>query len=177
MDLKNLDDILNKYAKYVVQQAKSNLTKDQKGAGALYNSISYDVEQVASDFLVDFLMEDYGVFVDEGVKGANPSLVKNGIQKAPRSPYKYKSKRPPLKPLMQWAKMKKIRFRDKDGKFRKGGYKTIGFWLQERIFAQGLKPSLFFTKPFNKAFSQMPDDLVKAFALDIEKQLILGIKK
>ena len=79
MDLKNLDEILNKYAKYVVQQAKSNLTKDQKGSGALYNSISYDVEQVASDFLVDFLMEDYGVFVDEGVKGANPSLIKGGV--------------------------------------------------------------------------------------------------
>ena len=49
MDFNNLDEILNKYAKYVVQQAKSNLTKDQKGAGALYNSISYDVEQEATD--------------------------------------------------------------------------------------------------------------------------------
>ena len=37
MDFKNLDDVLNKYAKYVVQQAKSNLTKDKKGGGALYN--------------------------------------------------------------------------------------------------------------------------------------------
>jgi len=177
MDFLKTSEVLNKFGKYVVQQSKSNLTKDKKGNGALYNSIAYTLDVEKDIFLLDFLMENYGDFQDLGVKGANPSLVKNGIQKAPRSPYKYKSKRPPLKPLMQWAKMKKIRFRDKDGKFRKGGYKTIGFWLQERIFAQGLKPSLFFTKPFNKAFSQMPDDLVKAFALDAEKSLVLGIKK
>jgi len=177
MTLKETNQVLNKFAKYVVQQSKSNLTKDGKGGGSLYKSISYDLDQEQNAFLLDFLMENYGTFQDLGVKGANPSLVKNGIQKAPRSPYRYKSKRPPLKPLMQWAKMKKIRFRDKNGKFRKGGYKTIGFWLQERIFAQGLKPSLFFTKPFNKAFTQMPDDLVKAFALDVEKSLVLGIKK
>ena len=73
--------------------------------------------------------------------------------------------------------MKKIRFRDKEGKFKRGNYKTIGFWLQKRIFAQGLKPSLFFTKPFNKAFSQLPDNLVNAFVLDVEKSIVLGVKK
>ena len=121
-------------------------------------------------------MEDYGTFQDLGVKGAKPSLVKNGKQKAPSSPYSYRSKRPPLKPLMEWAKMKKIRFRDKDGKYKKGNYKTIGFWLQKRIFAQGLKPSFFFTKPFEKAFKNLPKEIGKAFALDVEKGIILGTK-
>ena len=96
MDFKNLDDVLNKYAKYVVQQAKSNLTKDKKGGGALYNSIDYELEMEADIFLLDFLMEGYGLFVDEGVRGANPSLVKGGYQKAPMSKYRYTNKMPPM---------------------------------------------------------------------------------
>tara|TARA_R110001632_G_scaffold92489_1_gene197612 strand:+ start:87 stop:620 length:534 start_codon:yes stop_codon:yes gene_type:complete len=177
MNLKKTNEALNKFGKYVVQQSKTNLTKDKKGGGSLYNSVRYDLDQEQNAFLLDFLMNNYGTFQDLGVKGSNPSLVKNGKQKAPNSPYSYKSKMPPLKPLMNWAKMKKIRFRDKEGKFKRGNYKSIGFWLQKRIFAQGLKPSLFFTKPFNKAFANLPTEVINAFAIDIEKSIVLGVKK
>ena len=50
-------------------------------------------------------------------------------------------------------------------------------WLQKRIFSQGLKPSMFFTKPFEKAFKNLPKDIAKAFALDMEKGIVLGVKK
>ena len=76
-----------------------------------------------------------------------------------------------MKPLMDWAKFNKIRFRDKKGKYMKGNYKTIGFWLQKRIFAQGIKPTLWFTKPFRKAFENLPADLSKAFAADLALNL------
>ena len=60
MQFKNVDEILNKYGKYVVQQSKSNLTKDKKGGGDLYNSVSYVIDKSQDDFLLEFLMEDYG---------------------------------------------------------------------------------------------------------------------
>ena len=60
MKFKNVDEILNKYGKYVVQQSKSNLTKDKKGGGDLYNSVSYVIDKSQDDFLLEFLMEDYG---------------------------------------------------------------------------------------------------------------------
>ena len=81
-----------------------------------------------------------------------------------------------MQPLMEWAKKKNIRFRDEQGRFTKGNYRTIGFWLQKRIFAQGLKPSFFFTKPFEQAFKNLPKEIGKAFALDVEKDIVLGIK-
>ena len=64
MQFKNVDEILNKYGKYVVQQSKSNLTKDKKGGGDLYNSVSYVIDKRQDDFFLEFLMEDYGEFVD-----------------------------------------------------------------------------------------------------------------
>ena len=176
MKYEELQKVIDKYAKYVVQQSKSNLTKDKKGGGPLYNSISYEVDIEKNIFLLDFLMETYGQFVDEGVQGANPSLVKGGYQKAPMSKFKYTTKMPPMQMLADWAKKKNIRFRDSEGKYKKGSNISMGFALQRSIFAQGLKGNEFFTKPFNKGLLDLPDELLEAFALDIDNQIILGSK-
>ena len=176
MKYEELQKVIDKYAKYVVQQSKSNLTKDKKGGGPLYNSISYEVDIEQNIFLLDFLMETYGQFVDEGVQGANPSLVKGGYQKAPMSKFKYTTKMPPMQMLADWAKKKNIRFRDSEGKYKKGSNISMGFALQRSIFAQGLKGNEFFTKPFNKGLLDLPDELLEAFALDIDNQIILGSK-
>jgi len=188
MEFNNLENVINSYGKYVVQQSKSNLTKSKKGEGALYNSIQFKIVQDNQAMIVEFLMEDYGMFVDEGVKGANPSLVdssntgRKGIQKAPLSKFKYKSKRPPLDMLVAWAKRKNIRFRVKKGskgagQFKKGGYRSMGFWLQKSIYAQGLKPNYFFSKPFISGIKKYELELEKAFVKDIESQMLYLEKK
>jgi len=188
MDNKYLKEVLNAYGKSVVEEAKENLTKEKKGNGALFNSIKYILETEENLFLLDFLMEDYGPYVDEGVQGADPNLVSSnitgrvGIQKAPYSRFKYTSKKPPLEMLVNWAKSKNVRFRVKKGQkgggqFKKGTYQQMGFWLQKSIYAQGLKPTKFFTQPFEKQLKGLGDKLFDAFALDIEKAIILGQKK
>jgi len=177
MNFDNIEEVLNKYAKYVVQQAKSNLTKDKKGSGDLYNSVKYVLDTESDAFLLAFLMEEYGVYVDEGVKGANPSLVKNGYQKAPNSRFKYTNKMPPMKILADWAKSKNIRFRNAKGQYAKGSNRSMGFVLQRSIYAQGLKGNSFFTKPLEKGLKMLPPELRKSFALDVENAIILGIKK
>jgi hypothetical protein len=177
MNFQNINKALNDFGKYVVQQSRSRLTKGNQGGGALYDSIRYTLDEEQKGFILDFYMEDYGKFQDQGVKGANPSLVKGGKQKAPNSKFSYKQKMPPMKPLMDWAQSKNIRFRDKEGKFKKGSYKSMAFVLQRSIYAQGFKPTYFFTKPFEAAFKRLPEELIKDFMLDIEKGIILGTKK
>ena len=158
---------LERFRDYVIKEARSNLTRSQKNVSkGLYQSLKGNVKAMPNSFSMDFEMNQYGQFQDKGVKGANPSLVKNGKQKAPNSKFSFKNKMPPVEPLSKWAKKKNIRFRTADGTFAKGGYKSLGFWLQKRIFAQGIKPSLFFTKPFEAAFKRLPDELVEKFGLD-----------
>lgn len=166
--LKNLQTELQSFGKYVVQQSRSNLTRQKHNVSKdLYNSIYYDLTEKNGNYDLSFIMDEYGTFLDKGVKGANPSLVKGGKQKGGNSPYSFKVKRPPMQPLADWAKKRNIRLRDKEGKFKKGNYRTIGFILQRSIFAQGIKPSMFFTKPFLVAFDRYPQLLSKAFAQDI----------
>ena len=84
------------------------------------------------------------------------------------SPFRFKMKRPPRQPLADWAKARNIRLRDEKGRFKRGNYRTIGFILQKSIYEKGIKASMFFTKPFEKAFKNLPQEVIEAFGLDIE---------
>ena len=167
--LNNVKDSLNKFAKYVVQQSRSNLTKGKKNVSkSLYDSIDYDLTVSPNSFSLSFIMDEYGMYQDKGV---------SGTEKKYNTPFKYTNKMPPIKPLADWAKFKNIRLRDAKGKFAKGNYKTIGFLISRSIYRKGIKPSLFFTKPFERSFKNLPDEVVKAFALEIENLLDFTTKR
>lgn len=150
---------LEDFKKYVIQQARTNLTKGKKNVDKkLYNSLQGFVEKSPAGFRLYFEMEDYGMFQDKGVSGKKRKY---------DTPFSYKNKRPPIGPLAEWAKKRNIRLRDEKGRFKKGNYNTIGFLISKSIFEKGLKPSLFFTKPFERAFKRLPEDLASAFGEDI----------
>ena len=162
--LENVNKAINKFRAYVIQQSRSNLTKGKKNVSkSLYNSLKSEVETENDYILIGFSMDKYGAFQDQGVKGSKSS------EKAPNSPFKFTNKMPPSKPLSDWAKKRNIRLRDDSGKYKKGNYKTIGFLIARSIFEKGIKPSLFFTKPFEAGYKKFIDtDLIKAFSQDID---------
>ncbi len=172
--LSNTKIHLERFAKRVVKSSKGNLSRGGKNVTSqLQNSIDYELTETNDVISLTFSMLDYGEFQDKGVKGKDPSLVKNGKQKAPNSPFKFKNKMPPQKPLENWARFKGIRLRDDKGRFKKGNAKTLGFILQKRIFAQGMKPSLFFTTPFKNAFENLPEPLLEALGEDLINDIII----
>ena len=68
--LKNVQQELNRFAKYVIQQSRTNLTKGKKNSSKeLYNSLDYDLNVSPNSFSMSFLMEEYGIFQDKGVSG------------------------------------------------------------------------------------------------------------
>ena len=183
MDSKNLKDVLDKYGKYVIQQAKSNLTKDvnkfgsNKGGGALYNSLKYTVDTEVDLFLINFLMEDYGQFVDKGVRGKTSTYSETN---AAMSQFQYGSGTGKKGGLTQgintWLKQKKFQWKDKKtGRFL--SYKTMSFLIARSIYNKGLKANLFFTKPFEKGLEKLGEQIFEAFQLDVENAIILGSKK
>tara|TARA_R100001163_G_C5031220_1_gene171377 strand:- start:596 stop:1105 length:510 start_codon:yes stop_codon:yes gene_type:complete len=163
MRLKETKEALIKFRNFVIQQSRSRLTKGKKNVNKdLYNSLEGNVKVMPNSINVQFSMEDYGVFQDKGVSGK---------EKKYNTPFSYTNKMPPLKPLANWAKFRNIRLRDKKGRFSKGNYNTIGFLIARSIYKKGIKPSLFFTKPFEQAFKKLPEELTEAFGLDIRNFL------
>ena len=165
MKLEELNKMFNDFGKYMVSQSQKNLKDLGKGGGPLENSITYDVDDKQKGKVIfEFLMQDYGEF-QGSAKGKWKDFVRS---------------------IAAWAQIKNIRLRQytyKDGKkkstgkFAKGNYQSIGYVIASNIYNRGLKPSFFYTKPFNKAFENLPDELFESFAVDIEHGIIEEINK
>jgi hypothetical protein len=181
MKFEEIDKALNAFGKYVIQQSRTNLTKgnppygNKNSTGELYRSLDFEISQENANFLIDFIMEDYGDFVDQGVRGATTSTNNR------TSPFKFGSGKGKKGGLTQgiekWIKQKPI----KQWKSKKTGrflsYESMKFLIVRSIYNKGTKPSMFFTKPFYQAFRRLPQDLLKGFKLDIEKAIVLGTKR
>ena len=149
---------LNKFRDYVISQAKANLTRGGKNVSKrLYNSIKGNVKANPNSFEMDFSMDEYGIYQDKGV---------SGIKKKYNTDFKYTNKMPPAKAFDKWIVRKGLAPREK-GKFK--SRKSLSFAIARSVYYNGIKPSLFFTKPFEKAIKRLPNDLVEAFGLDAIK--------
>ena len=159
MQLKEVEKALNNFGKFVVQQARTRLTKGRKNVSKkLYNSLEYKINATEDSISVIFEMEDYGKFQDQGVSGTKQKY---------NTPFSYKSKMPPSKAFSQFVVRKNIKgSRDEKGRFVKR--KTLQYLIARSIFTRGIKPSMFFTKPFNQAFDKLPPELQDKFGIDLE---------
>ena len=150
---------LERFRNHVVSISKRNLTQSKKNSSKkLYNSIKGEVKAMPNSFSMEFSMEDYGVFQDAGVSGK---------KKKYNTPYSYKSKMPPPKAFDKWITRKGLAPRDKSGKFK--SRKGLSFAIARGVFMNGIKPSLFFTKPFEAAYKRLPEELVEKYGLDAIK--------
>jgi len=161
LDNDNAKRFLTDFRNYVVKESKSNLTRLKKSSSKkLYNSIKGTVKVSKNSMTVDFSMEDYGLFQDKGVSGK---------RKKYKTPYTYKSKMPPPKKLDKWIVRKGIAPRNEKGQLMTR--KSLQFVIARGIYFNGIKPSLFFTKPFDKAFKRMPNELIQKYGLDVDNFL------
>ena len=95
MKFKQIEKELKLFAHKVIEAARKNLKRKKKiTTGQLYKSLTSKVVPQKDSVLLQFKMEDYGVFVDRGVKGKDPSALPDkakwkGVQRAPNSPYQF----------------------------------------------------------------------------------------
>lgn len=149
--LKNFADNVTRLVRINVGSTRVVNGKRRKidTTGKLRSSISYTLDVTPNSFTMAFLMEEYGKYVDEGRKpgkGAPPEVIE------------------------RWVKQKPIRPR-LDGSFVKvtdARVKSLAYLINRKIKEEGIEPTRFFTEPFEKEFKKLPQDLVEAFALDIE---------
>jgi len=165
--LSNVEDELNAFRKHVITEARKNLTRNKKNASkTLYNDMNSFLKVSKNSFELGFEMPIYGQFQDQGV---------SGIKKKYDTPFSYKKKMPPLDVFEAWIKRKGIKGRDKRGRFITN--KSLSYLIARSVFNNGIKPSLFFTRPFELAYKRLGDDIIEAFGLDIDEFLKYTLKK
>jgi hypothetical protein len=151
----NTEKALEKFGKYLVTESRKNLTRFKKNnTRTLYNSLGYDVKSMPNSVEFDFLMEEYGEWVDKGRKAGSP---------------------PPFSAIRSWVQQRKIQFRSNKGKFQ--SYDQTAWAIVKSIGKKGIKPTDFYTRPFNLGFKRLPAEVVEAYALDVEDFLEYSIDK
>ena len=160
-------EALNKFAKGVVTQARSNLTRQKKNASKkLYDSIDYETQVYPNSIRLAFFMEPYGLFQDQGVNGKK---IKHG------SPFSYRDKMPPQSALDKWIVRRGLAPRDEKGRLLPR--KTIQWILSRSIYNKGIKPSKFFSKALDTKLKTLPNELFAPYGLTAELLLDLTIKE
>ena len=160
----SVEKALDTFGKRVQQQSRSNLTRLKKNvSGDLYKGSKYDLTVSANSLSLSFPMTPYWNFQDAGVSGTERKF---------NTPFSYKTKRPPAHIFESWAKRKGIKPRGANGQFTT--YKSFGFAVANSVFKKGLKPTKFFTTPFENEFNKLPDEIVKAYSLELDDLLIFS---
>jgi hypothetical protein len=152
---------LEKFRDLVVAEAKANLQRlGKNSSGKLSNSIKGEVKEMPNSIGIYFEMEPYGNFQDKGVSGTERKF---------DTPYSYTTKMPPPSKLDKWIVKRGIAPRNVTGQFQ--SRKGLQFAIARSIFKYGIRPSLFFTKPFEAAYKTLPDTLIDKYGLDAEQLL------
>ncbi len=151
----NTQKALNKFGKYLVKESRKNLTRKKKNVtNSLYESLDYDVKAMPNSFEFDFLMNEYGEWVDKGRKAG---------------------KNPPFSPLRKWVEDRRIQFRSNKGKFQT--YDQTAWAIVKSIGKKGIPASNFYSRPFQLGYAKLPNEIVEAYALDVEDFLEFTIEK
>lgn len=179
LDKKETLTTLQAFNAFVIKEAKQNLMKGgEHGTNNVTKKLTDSLKaqtKVNPNSISNYIeMEEYGKFLDLGVKG------KVSSQRAPNSPFKFGSGTGNPGGLTEgirgWVKARRIQFRSREsGRFM--SYEQTTKLIIRSIYLKGTKPTLFFSKPFAKGFESLPDELIKAYGLDIESFMKFTLKE
>ena len=162
-----LERYLNSFGKYIIKQSRSNLSRKKKNVSKeLYNSLEFKVVKTTKGFTVQFFMADYGTFIDKGVSGTKKINEYNTYDgRRVESPYKYRSKRPPMKVFDKWIIRRGIAPRDDKGKFI--SRKSLQYLIANKIYTQGIKGISFFQRSLQLGLKDFYNQVGNAIKKDI----------
>ncbi len=181
--MKFTKEALDDFASYVEDNSRKRFLRKYKfqkkasSKGKLYNAINKKVEVFEDRILVRFpFMKDvdYAKFVDQGVKGKTSSYSPSRT-----SPFGFgsgKGKKGGLtKAISKWVKAKRFQFRTEDGRFM--SYQSMTYLISRKIYNKGIPAKKFFTRSFDEAYKNLPQEIVEAFALDVKERFKEFTKK
>jgi len=182
--VENIKRELESIGKQFVRDARKNLRKAGKGGGSLESSIKAVVKQTGDGYSLQFLMADYGTFVDKGVKGAGGEIPNGKYKgtwggrrwfvnykgKRQDSPYKYGrgtgEKGGLTRGIASWTRKKGLQPRTAGGQY--ASPKGLNYVIRRNIWIRGIHGISFFQSALRKSISNvLGKDMLKAIELDI----------
>ena len=178
IDFDVIESILLDYGKVFQSMAAGQLRRANKvSTGALSDSIAFTTKRTKNGYELNIEVLDYYKFIDQGVKGTESD------RRAPRSPYTYLDKMPPIKAIMKWMKTEISESKKEDQKYKLSKRqkksksvramskemkrRTLAFLIARKIKRVGLPYTGFWERSFEKTFQDLDVKLAEATGLSI----------
>lgn len=153
LDIKwtHLEETLNNFADYFIQEAKNNLSDNNSNASFnLYNSFEKIIEIGDDYFSVKISLEDYWYYVENGRKAG---------------------KFPPLPKIQNWVQIKAIQpYPDANGRIP--SVEQLTFLIGRKIANEGTEPHPFFEPAKQEAISRFEQSIDLAISEDIDTYIL-----
>lgn len=170
MNLTDFERVLGRFAEDVNNAAKRELGSRKIGKNRSYGVASRSLQKSLTYSLkggrVSFGSPlPYAAFIHWGV---------NGTRKNRNAPYSFRSKQPPMEPILQWMKAKPVRLRDASGKFVKqteSRLRSAAFLIARSIKRKGIEGLRYYTVALESIVPQYREELGQALAQDLLRSL------
>lgn len=161
------------------RNAQAKLRREDKNAtGTLTRSMKTRILIENGSVIADITPTvDYWVFVDGGVRGAkeSPYGSRQGENPTGGPRFKYRDKKPPIRVIKDWMKIRGIVDRDSKGRFKKGG--GLAYAIQHAIWSRGLKPTHFLTDTGTRIEKKYAQSIAAAYAEDLGNAIAKAIEE
>jgi hypothetical protein len=170
MNLTDFEKVLGRFAEDVNNAAKRELGSRKIGKNRSYGVASRSLQKSLTYSLkggrVSFGSPlPYAAFIHWGI---------NGTRKNRNAPYSFRSKQPPMEPILQWMKAKPVRLRDASGKFVKqteSRLRSAAFLIARSIKRKGIEGLRYYTVALESIVPQYREELGQALAQDLLRSL------
>jgi hypothetical protein len=169
------ENILNEYALAVVERAQSNLrikrrvrgkTVNRVASGRLLNSLYYNLKIRYNKPTIDFT-------VSNDAAGKYADVIEYGRRPYPGQP----NKRPPVKAIEDWIRIKRLKLRNNQGQFIKSTDSTIkaaALRIAINIGERGIEGINYYQDAINDTWDEYKDKLMDGYVKGIEQRLLLN---
>ena len=189
MSTTNIENYLESFAKQVVVDARKNLSAS-KGDTELAKTINFKVVSTSKGIDIQFLMAEYGSYVDKGVKGKG-GQIKSGTTKGnyggrrwfinwkgkrQDSPFQFGTGSGPkgglTKALDKWIVKKGIAPRNEKGEFM--SRKSIKYLIARSIYIRGIHGISFFQRSLGDNYKEFAIGFLKSLKDDILQSITVN---
>jgi len=168
-------DLLNDYAATVVERAKSNLRIKRRVRGKVVNRVASNtlLNSLVYKLRIRYNKPTIDFTVNSEVAGKYADVIEDGRRPYPGQP----KKRPPVKDIEAWIKLKPLKLRNNQGQFIKSTQDTIraaALRIAVSIGEKGIEGIHYYQEAVIDTWDEYKDRLINSYVKGVTQRYLLN---
>jgi len=165
------EDLLNDYAATVVERAKSNLRIKRRVRGKVVNRVASNtlLNSLVYKLRIRYNKPTIDFTVNSEVAGKYADVIEDGRRAG--------AKRPPVKAIEDWIRLKPLKLRNRQGEFIKAtesNIKSAAFAIAKSIGEKGIEGIHYYQEAVIDTWDEYKDRLINSYVKGVTQRYLLN---